>query len=86
MDPALGTFLNALQDKVLAIKERGHNFSNLSAEEREAFKNLKGYRDIVIKGADKGSAVVVWGLEDYCKEANRQLLADVLVYENVSEE
>jgi hypoxanthine-guanine phosphoribosyltransferase len=28
---------------------------------------------------------VVWGLENYCKEANRQL-ADVLVYENVSEE
>ena len=69
--------LNALQDKVLAIKERGHNFNNLGAEEREAFKNLKGYRDIVIKGADKRSAVVVWGLEDYYKEANRQL-ADVL--------
>jgi hypothetical protein len=49
----------------LAINERGSNFSNLSSEEQEALKNLKKYRDIVIKEADKGGAVVVWGRKDY---------------------
>ena len=34
------------------------------------FKNDK---TIVIKGADKGSAVVVWDREDYIKEAENQL-------------
>ena len=30
---------------------------------------LKSYKDIVIKKADMGSAVVVRDMEDYCKEA-----------------
>ena len=41
----------------------GSNYSNLTIEERLAIRDLKGYRDIAIKGADKGSAVVVWGKE-----------------------
>lgn len=36
----------------------------------------------MIKGADKGSAVVVWGLEDYCKEACNQLGVD-LIHEKI---
>ena len=32
---------------------------------------MKNNKNIVIKGADKGSAVVVW--EDYIKEAEKQL-------------
>ena len=35
---------------------------------------------IIIKGADKGSVVVVWDREDYLKEAYRQL-DDKEVYE-----
>ena len=42
-------------------------------EERWALKELKACDDIVIKGADKGSAVVVGGRQDYCKEVYRQL-------------
>ena len=37
---------------------------------------------IIIKGADKGSAVVVWDREDYLREANSQL-SDKGVYREV---
>ena len=47
-------------------------------------KELKACDDIVIKGADKGSAVVVWGRQDYCKEVYRQL-GEEQVYEIVEE-
>ena len=44
---------------------------------------LKNDNTIVIKGADKGSAVVVWDREDYLKEVHKQL-ADEEVYEEVT--
>ena len=34
--------------------------------------NLKNNNNIVIKGADKGSAVVTWDREDYIKEAKKK--------------
>ena len=34
---------------------------------------LKNYKSIVIKSANKGSAVVVWDRDDYIKEAQKQL-------------
>ena len=43
---------------------------------------LKNDRIIVIKGADKGSAVVVWDREDYIKEAENQL-GDTNIYDEV---
>ena len=46
---------------------------NLSSGERRALNNLRTRRDIVIKPADKGSAVVVLSKEDYILEAERQL-------------
>ena len=47
-------------------------------------KDLKNYRDIIIKEADKGSAVVVWDRKDYCSEAYRHL-NDMVVYEKLQE-
>ena len=46
---------------------------NLTREEWEALKNLKEDRSIIIKPADKGSCVVVWGREDYLAEGYMQL-------------
>ena len=43
---------------------------------------MKNDKNIVIKGADKGSGVVVWDREDYIKEAEKQL-GDSDVYEEV---
>ena len=46
--------------------------NNLTREERTALYNLKNNKNIVIKSADKGSAVVVWDRDDYIKEAEKQ--------------
>ena len=43
---------------------------------------MKNDKSIIIKSADKGSAVVVWDREDYLKEANSQL-SDADVYEEL---
>ena len=44
---------------------------------------MKNDNTIVIKGADKGSGVVVWDREDYLKEAHKQL-SDKELYEEVT--
>ena len=47
--------------------------------------SLKDDPSIIIKGADKGSVVVVWDREDYLKETYRQL-DDKEVYEQVPDD
>ena len=44
---------------------RNTKFSNLSSEERAALKNLSKRRDIIVKAADKGGALVVWRADLY---------------------
>ena len=51
----------------------------------DCFIDLKNDKNIVIKSADKDSAVVVWHREDYIKETEKQL-GDEEVYEEVSNE
>ena len=46
---------------------------NLTKADRGALQNLKKRDDIIIKPADKGSAVVVMDREHYISEAERQL-------------
>ena len=48
---------------------RSTKFSNLSSEEWSALKSLRKRKDIVIKAADKGGALVVWWTDLYQKEA-----------------
>ena len=57
-------------------------FHNLTREERNALYNLRDDPTIIIKGADKSSAVVVCDREDYLKEAYKKL-EDQDVYEEV---
>ena len=47
--------------------------SNLTSKERQSLYDLKNDQNIVIEGADKGSAVVVWDRQGYIKEAEKQL-------------
>lgn len=47
--------------------------NNLSIPERIALQELRNYKHIVIKAADKGSAVVVLSREQYIFEVERQL-------------
>ena len=45
-------------------------------------RSLQNDRSVVIKPAEKGSAVVVWDRTDYLKEAKRQL-SDGKAYEKI---
>ena len=81
-DPVLENYLSLLEEEVMSVSPEGKNFSNLSSSEQISLKQLKCDRNIVIKEADKGSAVVVWDRGDYISEANRQL-DDRQVYEEV---
>ena len=47
--------------------------NNLTSKERQSLYDLKNDQNIVIEGADKGSAVVVWDRQGYIKEAEKQL-------------
>ena len=47
--------------------------SNVSVEEWKAFRGLATDKTIVIRGADKGSSVVVWDRSDYLLETSTQL-------------
>ena len=64
------------------VSDKGKSFSNLSKEEWEALSDLQNDKSIVIKPADKGSAVVVWDRADYIKEAAGQLF-DKEVYTEI---
>ena len=58
---------------------------NLSQAERRALRSLKNNTDIVIKKADKGSAIVIMDRDDYIKEGERQL-NDKNFYRHVNED
>ena len=58
---------------MMSVSPISKNFSNLSAPEIAALQDLRYHRNVFIKGADKGWAVVVWDWENYIEEANRQL-------------
>ena len=51
-----------------------HEIPNLTKAERDALKQLTNLPDIIIKPADKGSAIVIMDREAYTYEAQRQLL------------
>jgi hypothetical protein len=73
------TFLEDFSRKMEAelktqIPKSGRNpIKNLSKEELEALDHLKTMDDLVITKADKGGAVVLQNVNDYIKEAKRQL-------------
>ena len=81
-DTVIETYLSSLEERLLDIDISSKRFNNLTKEERNALYNLRDDPTIIIKGADKGSAVVVWDREDYLKEASKEL-EDKDVYEEV---
>ena len=70
-DVIIETYLSCLEERLLDIEIPCIRFNNLTKEEREALYSLKDDPSIIIKGADKGSVVVVWEREDYLKETYR---------------
>ena len=49
-------------------------YSNLSREEWNAVRYLADDRNIIIKKADKGLCIVIWGRNNYLMEAEKQLV------------
>ena len=83
---SLDFFLKKCRHDINKLKfNRNTKFSNLSSEEWSALKSLKKRKDIVIKAADKGGAVVVWRADLYQKEALRQL-SDTSFYAKVDKD
>lgn len=62
----------------------GWTKSNLSCYELEALDQLSSNDNIVIKPADKGSAVVIMDRDDYLREGFRQL-NDTYYYKKLDE-
>ena len=81
-DAAIELYLSRLEEEILAI-DTNLKYSNLTKEERNAIYTLRDDNSIIIKEADKGSAVVVWDKCDYLAEASEQL-NDKNVYEEIS--
>ena len=59
-DAAIEVYMNSLEEKLMKIEIPKDKYNNLTSKERQALYNLKNDKNIVIKGADKRSAVVVW--------------------------
>ena len=78
----LELFLNKVKEDIFLVLS-GHpkNF-NFNREEYLPMRSLQNDRSVLIKPADKGSAVVVWDRQDYLKETERQL-SDSSIYKEV---
>ena len=70
-DAAIEVYMISLEEKLMKIEIPNDKYNNLISKEQQALYDLKNERNNVIKGADKGSAVVVWARDDYIKEAVR---------------
>ena len=70
---SLEVFLSRLEKELFSDDISESIQSNLSAEEWKALRGLAADKTIVIKGAVKGSLVVVWDRSDYLHETSRQL-------------
>ena len=82
-DAAIELYSSSLEEKPMKIGVLKDKFNNLTNSQRKALYDLKNDYSIVIKSADKDSAVVEWDREDYIKAADKQL-GDKRVYEEVS--
>ena len=70
---AVDKFIDKCRKDIAVAELSGPTRSNLNDNEQKALKRLRQRKDIVIKPADKGGAVVVWRKDLYQKEAEQQL-------------
>lgn len=59
-------YASALEKKIFESNLNTKNYRNITREEQKALENLRKYDDIVIKQADKGSAVVIMDRDKKC--------------------
>ena len=61
-DAAIEVYMSGLKEKLMKTEIPKDKYNYLTIKERQALYDLKNDKNIVIKGADKGSAVVAWHL------------------------
>ena len=61
-DAAIEVYMSGLKEKLMKTEIPKDKYNYLTIKERQALYDLKNDKNIVIKGADKGSAVVAWDL------------------------
>ena len=81
---AMEVYLSNLEEKLVKFEVPKDKFNNLSNNERKTLNDLKSDKKVVIKSANKGSAVVALDSEDYIIEAKEQL-GDEEAYKEVSD-
>jgi hypothetical protein len=82
----LESFIDNIKSDILrTAKVNTDTFDNLTPGECTVLQNLRINEDIIIKPADKGSAVVVMDKSAYIREAERQLCDDCF-YKKFSDE
>ena len=72
-----------ISSRLLSINKRRKSYPNLKKDERDALHSLIGDDELIIKPADKGSAIVVASKYDYLLKAKIQL-HNTKVYEKWS--
>ena len=72
-DATAEVYMSSLEEKLMKIEMPKDKYNNITSKERQALYDLKNNKNIVIKGADKGSAVVIWDRDHYIKQAEKQL-------------
>ena len=77
-DKDLDMFISVVESELMNAPDQ-KNIPSPTADERLALRNHKRNTEVVIRVADKGTAVVVMSCERYIAEANRQL-SDTDVY------
>ena len=82
-DTQLEIYLSEFEEKILKVDEAGQNYVlNLTKAEREALQDLTYEKNIAIKPADKGSAILICDKQDYLKEFHLKL-GNKSVYEEM---
>ena len=79
----LESMFHSIEQDLHRQKYKQPRKKNLTKEEYKAIKSLKNNRNIIIKPADKGSAVVILDKEYYINEGQRQL-NDTKFYEKTT--
>ena len=78
----LDLFQRSVKQEILKSRVKKRHYNNLTKQEKIGLKKLKDNPNIIIKKADKGSAVVVMNTTDYLKEGYRQL-SDEQFYQKI---
>ena len=71
--------MSSVEQELFKDTEIPLKYSILSSEEWGAIRSLADNGIIVIKQADKGSAVVVWDRDDYVKEAQNNCSMEMFI-------